>query len=122
MRYFVATLICAAIALIGAIMWVGATLPPGEGSFGVAKFVPLIIAFFLVLLFGVCWFPALLIVFLWSRLASRNAQRGSVLPHALLLVVSALALVPSAVALHSIHSDEVRSKRLELRIPAAVGH
>ncbi|GEM_PF-6545610 len=111
-RYFVTTVICAALAFIGAVLWTAAMLPAGEGSFGVAKAVPLIIPFFTVLLFGAVWFPITLVVFLRDRFKRNSSQPSSVFPQAVVLVVAALAFVPSAPGLFSIWREESHSSQL----------
>jgi hypothetical protein len=60
-------LICAALAVTGAIIWLVAIIPPGEGAFGIAKMVPFLFLFGSIIVFCIVWFPANLGVFLWHR-------------------------------------------------------
>jgi len=67
---------CLAISIIGALFYLHAIMPPGEGSFGIAKAVPFLFAQFTFVLFCLIWFPANLIdVYVSSRAANRNWMR-----------------------------------------------
>jgi hypothetical protein len=72
MRYVLTFLICAALAVASIIVWLAAILPRGEGAFGIAKVVPLILVFGSAVAFCVIWFPANLGVFLWHRRTHRD--------------------------------------------------
>jgi hypothetical protein len=67
MRYILTFFLCAIVAVAGVVIYLSATLPHGEGAFGVAKVVPLILPLFCAIAFSVIWFPANLAVFLWHR-------------------------------------------------------
>jgi hypothetical protein len=72
MRYIITFFVCAAIAISSIVLWLVTTLPRGEGAFGIAKAVPIILVFGSAIIFCAIWFPANLAVFLWQRNAHKN--------------------------------------------------
>ena len=92
MRYWITFLVCVAVSIIGAVAWVQAMLPPGEGGFGVAKVVPFILIVFPPLIFCLIWFPANLIAFLfqWRKLRAETFRAE---PYMLLIVSGGVFLI-----------------------------
>ena len=73
-RYVWTLFLCAALAVGGVIICLAVTIPHGEGAFGVAKAVPMILLLGPPILFCLLWFPANLLVSLWSRRTRRDTQ------------------------------------------------
>lgn len=67
MRYFVAFVACVILSFATVIILLASIIPPGEGSFGIAKMVPIILIVVPPALFALLWFPTNLVVFWLHR-------------------------------------------------------
>lgn len=77
MRYVITLIFCAVISVGSVIVWLAETLPKGEGSFGVAKMVPIILVVFSTFAFFFIWFPANLSVYIWHRYYRKSSTQLS---------------------------------------------
>jgi hypothetical protein len=73
MRLFFIFLTSAILACIAAIALLAGLMPPGEGSFGIAKMVPVILTVLIPVCFCLIWFPANALVWLFIGRESRHA-------------------------------------------------
>lgn len=86
MRYLITFFVCAILSVGGVVIWLTHIIPPGEGAFGIAKMVPLILLIVPPAVFSLVWFPANLIVFLLHRREQR-------IPPPSVLSTSAVAMI-----------------------------
>src|ERR1700722_11546809 len=107
MPFFTIFITSAVLAIIAAIALLSAMMPPGEGSFGVAKLAPFILIVLIPVCFCLIWFPANLAVWLSLPRDQRSAAKvkgvflfsGTLF--VLTLAVSGYSLVPQW--LHRVH-------------------
>jgi hypothetical protein len=106
---FISTFIASVIlAVIAALALLDAMMPPGEGSFGIAKMVPIILIVLVPVCFCLIWLPANLIV--WFSLTceqkGRTSDAKSFFAFSGILFMAALALSCYYLApqwLHKVH-------------------
>lgn len=106
MRYGPTTTLCLLAAFIVAVVGVCISIPSGEGAFGVAKAIPLFVGLGTIILFGIGWFPMILIVFIMNRARNRGTSHAVV-------IVSGLAFIVSILALYSGYRAKNENLRIE---------
>jgi len=107
MRYCVAALVALVAAFVSSLVYVLRALPPGEGSFGIAKAVPFFITSGTMLFFGFIWFPATLITFITDRKRKWSVQ-------GLLLLVSAVASLAAGHRVYTVRRAAAEYSRVTL--------
>ncbi len=95
MKATLAFILSAILAVIAAVGLLIKLIPPGEGAFGIAKAVPLILTILIPAFFCLIWFPANLLI--WRSL-SRERKRAAIGVKSLLVCSGMLFLLTLAIA------------------------